>query len=344
MTAKRILRIIAGVLVLAIFCVYTYARSYVSPKTRDLGPAGGTFDFQGWQAPAAPLDPLLERLGIHIPPPEQLLRSEDAETSVQPTAAPTAQPEKTPEETAPAETGEESGEQPAPAEETPEPTLDPNSPAARAAALGLPAPPEIDVNSWEFMLANGDHSIGEYAPEQLAYLNQTADEMDIQYGFNPNRCPVDSRIAQPLLDFARGCRDAGLPVYLSSGYRDYGTQAANFTRICQNNGVTDGKDSNGHYITMPAGCSEHQTALCCDITDRYYEIKNASIEQTETFQWLVEHCWEYGFIHRFPSGKEDVTGVMYEPWHFRYVGNEAAEYITRNGLVLEEFLALYGVE
>ena len=194
------------------------------------------------------------------------------------------------------------------------------------------------------MLANGDHSIGQYAPEQLAYLNQTADELDIQYSYNGNRCPVDARIAQALLDFARGCRDAGLPVYLSSGYRDYGTQAANFTRICQNNGVSDGKDANGHYITMPAGCSEHQTALCCDITDRYYEIKNSSIEQTQTFQWLVEHCWEYGFIHRFPSGKEDVTGVMYEPWHFRYVGNEAARYITENGLVLEEFLALYGVE
>ena len=95
---------------------------------------------------------------------------------------------------------------------------------------------------------------------------------------------------------------------------------------------------------MPAGCSEHQLALCCDITDRYYEIKNASIEQTATFQWLKEHCAEYGFVQRFPSGKEDITGVMFEPWHFRYVGAEAAQYMTENQLTLEEFLQLYGVE
>ena len=58
----------------------------------------------------------------------------------------------------------------------------------------------------------------------------------------------------------------------------------------------------------------------------------------------MAHCAEYGFIHRFPSGKEDVTGVMYEPWHFRYVGPEAAAYMMENSLCLEEFLALYGVE
>ena len=235
-----------------------------------------------------------------------------------------------------------------PTEVEPAPTVDPESPygkaLANAAAKGLPEPPAIDVESWEFTLVNGDHSIGQYAPEQLAYLNQTLSETDIQTSYNANRCPVDARIADALISFCQGCKDAGLPVFLSSGYRDYGSQAANFERICRNNGVTDGKDANGHYITMPAGCSEHQLALCCDITDKYYEIKNASIEQTATFQWLVEHCAEYGFIHRFPSGKEDATGVMYEPWHFRYVGMEAARYITDNQLTLEEFLALYGVE
>ena len=63
-----------------------------------------------------------------------------------------------------------------------------------------------------------------------------------------------------------------------------------------------------------------------------------------TVQWLAEHCAEYGFILRFPADKTDVTGVMGESWHFRYVGPEAASYIMENGLCLEEFLALYGVE
>lgn len=227
----------------------------------------------------------------------------------------------------------------APPESTPEP--DPNSPEAKAAALGLPAPPDIDTSSWEFMLVNGDNSIGQYEPEQLAYLNQTASETDIQYSYNANRCAVDARIAQPLLDMALGCKDAGLPVYLSSGYRSYSDQQANFTRVCNNNGVSDGKDANGYYITMPAGCSEHQAALCCDITDVYHEIKNASLDQTDTYKWLYEHCTEYGFILRFPNGKGDITGVMYEPFHFRYVGLEAAAYIMENDLTLEEFLGLY---
>ena len=226
-------------------------------------------------------------------------------------------------------------------EATPEPTADPNSPEAKAAALGLPAPPDIDVNSWEFMLVNGDNSIDQYEPEQLAYLNQTASETDIQTSYHANRCPVDERIAQPLLDMALGCKEAGLPVFLSSGYRSYSEQAQNFTRVCNNNGVSDGKDSNGHYITMPAGCSEHQSGLACDITDVYREIKNSEIENTDTYKWLLEHCAEYGFIHRFPSGKEDVTGVMYEPFHFRYVGVEAAKYITENNICFETFVSLY---
>lgn len=244
----------------------------------------------------------------------------------EPTPIVTATPEPTPTEA------------PSP---TPEPTPDPDSPAGRAAALGLPAPPDIDIDSWEYTLVNGDNSIGQYVPEQLAYLDMTVADTEIQTAYNGYRLPVDIRVAQPLIDMALACKAAGLPVYLSSGYRSYNEQVQNFQRVCQNNGVTDGKDANGHYITMPAGCSEHQLALCCDITDIYRAIKNKEIENTETFKWLKEHCTEFGFIHRFPEGKEDITGVMYEPFHFRYVGAEAARYITDNNLVLEEFVALY---
>ncbi len=228
-----------------------------------------------------------------------------------------------------------------------EPTVDPETPYGKAlinaAARGLPAPPEIDPYDPFFTLVNGDHSIDRYEPESLAYLNKTLSETDIQYSYNGDRCPVDARIAQPLLDFVQACKDNGLSVYLVSGYRSYDDQVANFRRVCEKNGVSDGK-LNGHFITMPAGCSEHQLALCCDITDQAYSSMNASIEQTATYKWLVAHCAEYGFICRFPSGKEDITGVMYEPWHFRYVGTEAAAYIMDNQLCLEEFLALYGVE
>ena len=94
---------------------------------------------------------------------------------------------------------------------------------------------------------------------------------------------------------------------------------------------------------MPAGHSEHQTGLCCDITDYYHEIKNDAIAEIATVQWLGEHCADYGFVLRFPQDKRDITHVMGESWHFRYVGVEAAHYMTDNNLCLEEFLSLYGV-
>ena len=229
-----------------------------------------------------------------------------------------------------------------------------DEPAAPAPQAELAAPvdspaeptatpqPAFDLTSWEFMLVNGDNSIGQYEPENLVYLDMTADSTDLQTSYNPNRIAVDARIAEPLLEMAQACKAAGLPVYLSSGYRSYSEQAQNFQRINANNGITDGKDANGHYITMPAGCSEHQTGLCCDITDQYRQIKNDEIFQTETFAWLRDHCAEYGFILRFPTGKEDITGVMNEGWHFRYVGKEAAQYMTENDLTLEEFWQRFG--
>ena len=231
-------------------------------------------------------------------------------------------------------------------EYAPAPTEQPAAPAPTeqpvVETVPTAQPLRFDLSEWQYMLVNGDHSIDQYEPENLVYLNMTADETDFQTSFNPNRIAVDARIAQPLMDMALACKAAGLPVYLSSGYRSYADQAANFTRVCQNNGITDGKDSNGHYITMPAGCSEHQTGLCCDITDYYQATKNSSLDDIPTLVWLRENCADYGFIWRFPSDKSDVTGVMGESWHFRYVGQDAAHYIMDNHLTLEEFWQQFG--
>ena len=300
---NRVGRVIIGILALVLFGYYTYKQELI--RTHSMDP------FIVSLGPAVPLHPEGFEAGVDM--------SADMEQAQQ---EPVQMNYATPAPAAPAAPA--APEMPA---VTPEPT---------------PEPLRFDLTGWEFVLVNGEHSIGEYAPENLVYLNMTADETDFQTSYNPNRIAVDARIAQPLLDMALACKAAGLPVFLSSGYRSYSEQAANFTRICQNNGITDGKDANGHYITMPAGCSEHQTGLCCDITDRYREIKNDEIFQTETFRWLRDHCAEYGFILRFPTGKEDITGVMNEGWHFRYVGLDAARYITDNDLTLEEFWQQFG--
>ncbi len=228
-------------------------------------------------------------------------------------------------------------------EPVPEPTPLPDTPEGRAAARGLPAPPDVDINSWEFMLVNADNPLPEdYEPEQFGYLNPTIDGFDVQTRYNPDREPVDFRIAQALLDFAVDAEKEGLSVYLTSGFRSYQSQADNFRRVCVNNGIADGKDKDGFYITMPPGCSEHQSGLCCDMVDKWYGTLRAAEQRDKPLQiWLGEHCQDYGFILRFPEGKEQITGVMYEPWHFRYVGKDAARYIMENGLCLEEFIELY---
>ena len=232
-------------------------------------------------------------------------------------------------------------------ETPPEPTPLPNTPEGRAAALGLPAPPNIDIDSWEYMLVNADNPLPEdYEPEQFGYINLTLSERDVQTNFNPNRADsrVDLRIAQALVDMCGAAKDELKLdiVYLTSCYRSYQFQADNFRRVCINNGVADGKDKDGHYITMPAGCSEHQSGLCADIIDKWRNpLRAADLKDIPLEVWLAEHCQDYGFILRFPEGKEEYTGVMYEPWHFRYVGVDAAKYIMENGLCLEEFVALY---
>ena len=265
-----------------------------------------------------------------------VMSNDVGKTEPRPAAAPAVQ-------AAPAETTIEAA--PVPVEPTPVPptSAPPRPEELKAAALALPAPPAININDWQYVLVNGDHPIEPlyYQPETLAYLNMVGDDTDIRTEFDPNRQMVDIAIAQPLVDMVQGCKAAGLPVYLSSGYRDYGSQQANFDRVCANNGISDGKNAEGNYITMPAGCSEHQTGLCIDITDVYHEIKNDAIAQVPTVQWLAQHCAEYGFILRFPTEKRGITHVMGESWHFRYVGEEAARYMTDNNLCLEEFVALY---
>ena len=211
-----------------------------------------------------------------------------------PTAAPTPDPTPTP---------------------TPEPTPEPT-----------PYRPDVDVTSWEFILANPTHEIGEYEPE-------LADVEGGQF--------MDVRVVDAMRSFIADARAAGYSVVINSSYRDYATQNYLYERKV---GQYGGDRALAATIVAPPGTSEHQTGLCADIADQFYATKDRSLENTALFQWMKANCAQYGFILRYPDGKQEITGIMYEPWHFRYVGKEAAAFIMENGLTLEEFLALYGVE
>ncbi len=91
-------------------------------------------------------------------------------------------------------------------------------------------------------------------------------------------------------------------------------------------------------VVKRPGQSEHSTGLAADLGGSGNFSLNQDFENTAAFKWLYENCAEYGFILRFPKGKEDITGVIYEPWHYRYVGKDIAKQIMSEGICLEEYL------
>jgi D-alanyl-D-alanine carboxypeptidase len=122
-------------------------------------------------------------------------------------------------------------------------------------------------------------------------------------------------------------------MYLKSAYRSYQKQKTMYhNRLAKNKGRDDG------WVSME-GASDHQTGLGCDVVPRNWKDKsmNDKMMKEPECQWMAEHCHEYGFIIRYPAGKEDVTGIHTEPWHLRYVGVPVATYIMRKGITLEEF-------
>lgn len=135
--------------------------------------------------------------------------------------------------------------------------------------------------------------------------------------------------------FLAAANAQGNSMYVLSGYRSYNVQASLFANYAAIHG-----EEKANTFSARAGQSEHQTGLSFDVGDAQHSGYNlqTSIDQFPGVQWMMQHCAEYGFILRYPEGKEDITGYQYEPWHYRYVGVEAATAIMASGLTLEEYL------
>ena len=126
----------------------------------------------------------------------------------------------------------------------------------------------------------------------------------------------------------------GLTLRAFSTYRDYDRQKVLYERYSD----ADGKDYADTYSARP-GFSEHQTGLAFDIGGpNPNDDAQMTFEKTKEFTWLFNNAYKYGFILRYPKDKEDITGFMYEPWHYRYVGQDAALEISELNLTLDEYL------
>ena len=173
--------------------------------------------------------------------------------------------------------------------------------------------------------------------------NELPEDLEPELEKLPNGLQVDARIFDDLTAMLDDCQKAGLRPVVCSAYRTEQTQ----TRL-HNNKIARLRAAGyseeaavreaGRWVAVP-GTSEHQTGLAVDLVSASYQTLNKKQEQTKEQKWLLEDCWEYGFILRYPADKSSITGIGYEPWHYRYVGKETALAIRDSGLCLEEYLA-----
>lgn len=173
---------------------------------------------------------------------------------------------------------------------------------------------------WNLLLVNDSHPL----PQSFS-INTT--EM-------PGGERVDTRIAEPLSELFDACKEAGYSPFVRSGFRTRAQQEAILkSRIedykAEGMGAKDARQAALDWVAEP-GTSEHELGLAVDIND-----KN---NNQNMYDWLAEHAHEYGFIQRYPPKKSSVTGISHEPWHYRYVGVEAATAMWEQGITLEEYL------
>ena len=175
-------------------------------------------------------------------------------------------------------------------------------------------------------------------------------------GYTPDLVNIDNtKLAYTGLQVERSCYDAliemmtdcnelsGARVYIVSAYRTLARQTRNYNNKVaywkeRGYGEAAAKKKAATSVAIP-GTSEHQLGLAVDIVDTRSWTLNGSQASFAGQQWLMTHCWEYGFILRYPEGKSDITGIIYEPWHYRYVGKEVAAELQQSGLTLEEYIA-----
>jgi len=192
----------------------------------------------------------------------------------------------------------------------------------------------FSADDWRLRLVNKTHILEENVVPELKELS--------------NGLQVDSRCYPDLQEMMDDCRNAGRLPVISSAYRTFEDQRElyeNKIEELRQKGYPyeDAKEMAG-MVVAPPGTSEHHTGLALDIVDRNYQLLDDAQEDTDVQRWLIDHSWEYGFVLRYPNTKSDVTGIVYEPWHYRYVGRDAAREIHDRGLCLEEFLELLSEE
>lgn len=208
----------------------------------------------------------------------------------------------------------------------PETTQPVTAAVAQPGTINNPTIITIDEEKWYLTLVNSSYRIPDSYEPDLVYVCGSGERLD-------------RKVAEHYEEMYNAAKKDGVDLVPCSGYRSYELQERNY-----NNKISFYESQGYSYedakvkaatIIMPPGSSEHNLGYAMDIVcvDEWFE-------DTAEFKWLTENAADYGFIMRYPKDKQDITMVIYEPWHWRYVGVELAKELKDSGLVLEEYFGL----
>jgi len=200
-----------------------------------------------------------------------------------------------------------------------------------SAATAISEQENFSADDWKLILINKQHPI----PDD--YVFPMSNIKGNMY--------CDKRILSSLLTMFKAAQRDGVNLVICSPYRSEVRQEKLFTRkiaTYMNDGMAymDAYTKAAQAVTIP-GSSEHQVGLAIDIISDDYSYLDDGFGKTKAGEWLSENSSKFGFILRYPAGKENITGIEYEPWHFRYVGPDAADVIAKHKITLEEFWMEY---
>jgi len=176
------------------------------------------------------------------------------------------------------------------------------------------------------MLVNKTYYLDEnYIPKGMVELSNQAGASGTE---------MLAEAASAMEEWAAGAANVGTPFYATNSYRSYDSQATLYENYVINHGQEQADRESAR-----AGFSEHQTGLTCDVTATGQE--DLDFSETTAYLWVSTNCMDYGWILRYPEGKETITGYEYESWHYRYVGKEVAQALYKTNFTYDEFWCLY---
>lgn len=181
---------------------------------------------------------------------------------------------------------------------------------------------DADLSKKELVLVNKYYKLeSDYEPDDITLISS-------QYSYSGKY--ISESIIDDIENLIDASKESGFKLIVSAGYRSYKDQESIYDNYKINNGIREADE----FVSRP-GHSDYQTGLSLDI-EPYAKIVD-NVNENEEYKWLIDNMHKYGFIQRFPEGKESITGFKYSPWHLRYVGVDAATYIHNNNITLEEY-------